>query len=100
MTPSEFKAVEKGYQLHLLDEQDQALVKAQIPQEVFGVDTEAVRPSEFTDEMHEKNQKLRDRITGNEKIINSQFKAGSLSPAYKKIMEERARKEGEHDSSC
>ena len=92
MTPAEFKAVEKGYQLHLIDEQDQALMKAQIPQPVFDIDTQAVRPNELAGNLHKNNQKMRDCIINENK--KSEFKSGSLSKSYKEIMENRAKKGG------
>lgn len=94
MTPAEFKAVEKGYQLHLVDEQDQALAKAQIPQPVFGIDTESVRPQEFVKDIHESNSKVRDRIISGNNNDPRPMKAGTLSPTYQKIMEEKAKRKG------
>lgn len=92
MTPAEFRAVEKGYQLHLIDEQDQALMKSQIPQPVFDIDTQAVRPNELAGSLHENNQKMRDCIINDKK--QKEFQSGSLSADYKKIMEQRAEKGG------
>lgn len=94
MTPAEFKAVEKGYQLHLVDEQDQALAKAQIPQPVFGIDTESVRPQEFVENIHKNNSKVRDRIISGNNNDPKPMKAGTLSPSYQKIMEEKAKRKG------